>query len=168
MVRGIFEKAEFYLPNKKRQEQYFQITNVETLQAIEYQEKMQFTSLSPIVSTTLQKYNGALRQHCLDYHNPDERDHFEKNIFANLCQKYQTVHGKPFDGDTTFSFRFDHQYLRKNRRKSTKLIHILNVSYYAMFAPFTVIADPALMEIGYSCGFGEKNAMGLGMAETVL
>lgn len=33
-------------------------------------------------------------------------------------------------------------------------------------APFTITGDQRLIKLGYECGFGEKNSMGFGMADT--
>jgi CRISPR-associated endoribonuclease Cas6 len=36
-----------------------------------------------------------------------------------------------------------------------------------MEAPFTITADPQLIQLGYECGFGENNSAGFGMVEVV-
>jgi CRISPR-associated endoribonuclease Cas6 len=40
-----------------------------------------------------------------------------------------------------------------------------SVDIIGIFCPYTVEGDVELIELGYECGFGEKNSMGFGMVK---
>ena len=113
---------------------------------------------------------GKRVQHFLDYMVPRERDHFVENLKNNLINKYETICNVPYqNGDFPFSFSFDSHYIVRKNGRISKLIEFKNkIKVKAMEAPFSIVADPELINIGYECGWGEKNSAGFGCVEAVI
>jgi len=171
LILGLFSDQTFHL-NFYGTKINFSITQVEALPEPVFSDKTNFTCLSPIaVSTLREKENGTLEQHYLDYMNPKERDPFIENIKKNLMNKYQTFYNKTFTGNSKeYKFSFDPAYIAKKQGKISKLIHFKKINNIttkikAFEAPFKITADPALIKIGYDCGFGNDNSAGLGCAK---
>jgi len=93
-----------------------------------------------------------------------------ENIKKNLINKYQTFYK---DHDHEFSFSFDVNYIAKRHGKISKLIHFkkidknIKTKIKGFEAPFKIVADPALIGIGYAAGFGNDNSAGLGRVEKI-
>ena len=69
-----------------------------------------------------------------------------------------------------FSVAIDHAYEERMHGKIQKLITLKEgksdeTKIKGTLAPFTIRAPRELIEIGYECGFGEKNSMGFGMVK---
>lgn len=148
----------------------FIVQQVESLPEPDITNSMKLMCLSPItVSTMRLKPNGKDTElHFLDYLNPGEKPKFCANIYQNLLEKYAIIHQKTYLGPTDFAFAFDPEYLIIREGNISKLIHFKqDIVIKAFEAPFTIIADPELIKIGYQCGFGEKNSAGFGCVEVV-
>ena len=169
LILGIFSDQTFHF-NLSNQQINFSVTHVEAMHEPQFNTKCGFTCLSPVaVSTLRQKDNGKLEQHYLDYMNPNERDHFIKNIKQNLINKFETLHNTPYNNhEQEFKFSFDINYITRRQGKISKLIHFKTINkntrtkIKAFEAPFEIIADPGLIKIGYDAGFGNDNSAGLG------
>lgn len=168
LILGLFSDQKFYL-NVTGKKNNFSVTHVETLLEPEFKSQSKFICLSPIaVSTQREKPNGTLEQHYLDYMNPEEREHFIKNIKQNLINKYQTYHNKTYKDNTKeFQLSFDPTYIAKKQGIISKLIHFKKINntstkIKAFEAPFKITTDPELIKIGYEAGFGNNNTVGLG------
>ena len=48
---------------------------------------------------------------------------------------------------------------------STRLVDYKGIKIRGIMCPFRVSGNPALIQIGYECGFGDKNSAGFGMVE---
>lgn len=93
---------------------------------------------------------------------------FETFLSQNLVHKYETLHGKPWEG-APLEFEF-HPMRGKSEKHFTvykkgidgdmKFIHIKGT-----LQPFTVTGPEALIRIGLECGFGQNNSMGCGYVE---
>lgn len=120
-----------------------------------------FTCLTPIVAA-LPLENGGTR-----YLRPAEGTAFSGAVRNNLLHKYQALHGHaPTQEESCFEMTFDPDYLADPKhREGTKLITYKAIQIVGAQAPFTVIASPALLQLLYNCGAGEKNAGGFGMVE---
>jgi len=133
-----------------------------------FSERMRFTCLSPITISTVAERNG---ERILHYCRPDEADFYEK-IQQNLIGKYEVLYGKlPPKSDSLasledkFRMEFDPEYVKKHNGRITKLVKFKDIDVIGVMAPFTIEADPRLIELGYECGFGDKNSAGFGMVE---
>lgn len=165
-VYGIFSDQTIRF-NFIGQDCYFVVTNVEALPEPIFSKEVSFISLSPIcVSTVRLNKTGEKEQHFLDYLQPEERIKFEENIQKNLIRKYKTLSGETINLSKDFEFTFDPDYVIHRQGQISKLIHFKdNIKIKAFEAPFIIKADPRLINIGYTCGFGEKNSAGFGCAE---
>jgi CRISPR-associated endoribonuclease Cas6 len=81
------------------------------------------------------------------------------------------LHGKPYPApDAPFRFTLDREYLDRRQGRVQKLIAIKEgkpdeTVVKGTLAPFRLEAPPDLLEIGYDCGFGERNSQGFGMVK---
>jgi CRISPR-associated endoribonuclease Cas6 len=174
LILGLCADQNFFL-NVAGKKIDFSVVQVEALPEPQFNNKINFICLSPIaVSTQREKLDGTLEQHYLDYMNPKEREHFIKNIEKNLINKYQTFYNKIYrDNTEDFKFSFDPTYITKKQGKISKLIHFKKINnkiitkIKAFEAPFKIIAEPALIKIGYEAGFGNVNSAGLGCVEPI-
>ena len=69
-----------------------------------------------------------------------------------------------------FGFALDAAYVERMQGKVQKLITLKEgrsdeTKIKGTLAPFRLRAPRELMEVGYECGFGEKNSMGFGMVK---
>lgn len=125
-----------------------------------FSERMRFTCLSPITISTVIESNGEKITH---YCRPDEED-FSAKIRQNLIGKYEALHGELPSSDN-FKLEFDAEYQKRHGGRITKLIKFKNIDVIGVMAPFSVEGEPYLIQIGYECGFGDKNSAGFGMVE---
>jgi len=175
LILGLFSDQTFHL-NFSGKKIDFSVTQVESLPEPQFDSECKFLCLSPIaVSTQRKKENGRLEQHYLDYMNPEEREHFIKNIKKNLINKYWTFYKTDYaDHEHEFKFSFDVNYIAKRQGKISKLIHFkkidnnIKTKIKGFEAPFKIIADPELIKIGYDCGFGNDNSAGMGCVEIIV
>ncbi|MBW2569769.1 MAG: CRISPR-associated endoribonuclease Cas6 [Deltaproteobacteria bacterium] len=177
LILGLFSDQTFYL-NFSGEKINFSVTQVESLPEPVFNNECKFLCLSPIaVSTQREKANGGLEQHYLDYMNPEERKHFIEDIKKNLINKYRTFYKTDYadhEHKHEFKFSFDVNYIAKRQGKISKLIHFkkidnnIKTKIKGFEAPFTVVADPRLIKIGYDCGFGNDNSAGLGCVEIII
>ena len=170
LILGIFSNKKIILHLDGRNH-VFEISNVDMLEDRKFKENEKFVCLSPItVSTIMLNENGKKGQHFLDYMVPEERDHFVENLKNNLINKYETIRNIPYQTvDYPFSFNFDNHYIVRKNGRISKLIEFKNkIKIKAMEAPFSIVADPELIKIGYECGWGEKNSAGFGCVEAAL
>ena len=95
---------------------------------------------------------------------------YEELLNQNLMHKYETLYGKPFEGDP-LKFNFhpitgksvkQFTIFKKDRDGSKKPVNIKGT-----LQPFTVSGSKELVRIGLECGFGQNNSMGCGYVETV-
>lgn len=126
-----------------------------------FSDRMHFTCLSPITISTVIGDAGERKLH---YCSPEESDFVEK-IRQNLIRKYSLLHERE-PGDDTFHMEFDREYVQK-RDKISKLINFKGVDIRGYMAPFYAEGNPALIKVGYECGFGDKNSAGFGMVEVI-
>ena len=164
VILGIFADKRMKL-HLDGQPAFFDICEVDMEDTPAFGPEETFTCLSPMaVSTLVTNENGRNVPHFLDYMVPAERPRFVENLKKNLINKYETVHMKSYpDAGFPFDFSFDTPYIARKNGRISKLIRFKDrIRIKAMEAPFTVQADPALIRIGYDCGWGEKNSAGFG------
>jgi CRISPR-associated endoribonuclease Cas6 len=141
------------------------VEGVMRFDAPEFSDDMRFIAMSPLVCTMKSETDKYAQ-----YLFPGDQD-FEKKLFENLCSKYEALHGRPFITNAgTFRFSIDRDYVARRNGKVQKLITIKEgkpeeTKVKGTLAPFRLQAPPELIEIGYTCGFGEKNSQGFGMVK---
>ena len=143
----------------------FRVETVRKLDAPDFTDNMQFIMLSPLVCTT----KRDAEQYPQFLFPGDEE--FERVLLENLCRKYEVLHGRGFPCTSEqFSFAVDHDYVERMNGKIQKLITLKEgrsdeTRIKGTLAPFRLKAPCELIEIGYECGFGEKNSQGFGMVK---
>ncbi len=121
---------------------------------------MRFRCLSPIIMSTVRQRDGKQSQHyCL----PDDPK-LSELIRQNLMRKHEAIYGRP-PKDDALTFRFDTDYIDKKPGRVTRLVDYKGIKIRGVMAPFYVSGSVALIQTGYDCGFGVKNAIGFGMVE---
>lgn len=189
LITGAFTQGQLInIGNENRGEGMgakFLIERVETAKKPDFKETMRFTCLSPITVSKIYDKNleetaaitgnnlaaGLLNENGYDifsdntelgchYIRPWEEG-FSEAIEKNLIKKYRLVYGKDIkSGD--FEILVDKNYMNKRSGKITKKISFKSTEIVGFLAPFEVRGNPALIEIGYEAGFGEKGSIGCG------
>jgi CRISPR-associated endoribonuclease Cas6 len=143
----------------------FRVETVRKLDTPDFLDEMRFVMLSPLVCTT-KREPGQYAQYLF----PGDPE-FKRVLLENLCRKYQTLHGRSFDcSEAEVDFELDQAYVERMKGKIQKLITIKEgrsdeTKIKGTLAPFRIRAPRELIEIGYECGFGEKNSQGFGMVK---
>ena len=134
----------------------FYVSSVEILPPPDFIEEMEFRSLSPITTHTVEIQNGKKKTISCAPANPK----FSENIKNNLLRKYFLLYGK-LPEDTSIEFTVDEKYLNDRG----KLIAYKDTLIKGYLVPFTLKCEPKLMQVAYDCGIGEKNSGGFGFIE---
>ena len=125
-----------------------------------FRPEMYFRCLSPITMSTKRERDGEEAMHyCL----PDDPA-FSELIRQNLIRKHEAIHGRA-PHDDTLTFAFDQDYIDRRKGRVTRLVDYKGIKIRGVLCPFRVSGNPALIQIGYECGFGDKNSAGFGMVE---
>lgn len=136
------------------------IIDVTVPQMPRFQSEMHFRCLSPIVMSAVREREGKRRTHyCL----PDDPELTEL-IRQNLIRKHEAICGRA-PQDDTLSLRFDEGYIRRKQGRVTRLIDFNDIKIKGIMCPFRVSGSCALIQVGYECGFGDKNSAGFGMVK---
>lgn len=139
---------------------YFSIIGLEWVKDTVFTEHMKFRCLSPISTATAYLCEDrSLKKR--DLYIEDKR--FTDNLRLNLLSKYEVIYGEaPLD--TRLQIRF----IDIEGYKRGKLINYKNgVKVKGYLAPLEIYGNPALIQIAYECGFGDRNSLGLGMVEVI-
>ena len=137
-----------------------QVKDVTVPRIPRFQSEMYFRCLSPIVmSTTRERDRKRVMHYCL----PDDPALSELTR-QNLIRKHEAVFGHA-PHDDTLTFAFDEAYLRRRQGRVTRLVDYKGIKVRGILCPFNVSGSIPLIQVGYECGFGDKNSAGFGMAE---
>lgn len=160
LVIGLMRQPVVSIGNER-----FRVETVRKLDPPVFSNEMRFIMLSPVVCTTRQKTDQYPQ-----YLFPGDHD-FIRVLLENLCRKYKTLHGQSFVCDAdAFQFELDREYVERMNGKIRKLITVKEgrsdeTKIKGTLAPFRIRAPRELIEVGYECGFGEKNSQGFGMVK---
>lgn len=160
LVVGLMRETRIWVGNER-----FHVETVRKLDPPEYSDEMPFIMLSPVVCTTKHE-----PEQYPQYLYPGDTE-FKRVLLENLCRKYQALNGKAFPCDEVeIDFVLDADYVKRMNGKVQKLItlkegHSDETKIKGTLAPFRIRAPRELIEIGYECGFGEKNSQGFGMVK---
>lgn len=125
-----------------------------------FRSEMSFRCLSPIVMSAVREHEGKRRTHyCLP-----EDPQLSELICQNLIRKHEAIHGR-IPQDDALSFRFDDNYIRRKQGRVTRLVDFKGIKIRGVLCPFRVSGSVELIQVGYECGFGDKNSAGFGMVE---
>lgn len=155
-VTGLFQREVFNIAGVE-----FRLEGAETLPRPEFINRMSFRALSPVTETTREEGERHARYLNLT-------DDWSRIIQHNLIHKYRALHGRA-PHDESLRWVWDQAYVdeaEKRGRRLSVLTDIHGIKVRGWLAPFTVEGSRELIEIGYEAGFGSRNSMGFGMAET--
>lgn len=163
-VTGLFQNNTFTIGDRKSQVD-FEVKSVEALQQPDFpegNERMRFSSLSPICVTKPVEVNGSLRAEYLSPKHPE----YERRFFENLVTRYKTVHPEvngQFDNIDNFHFKAISK--PKSRLIKIKAGTPQQTKVRGFLYDFVCVASVKLLRFGYEAGFAEKNALGFGCVE---
>jgi CRISPR-associated endoribonuclease Cas6 len=124
-----------------------------------FEEEMRFIALSPLTAAVNTAELGKVYLR--------EEAALAQAVAANLRWKYLVLSGREA-ADAPLEFEFDQEYLRARgglqSRQVMRLVRYGQTNIKAYAAPFIVRGEPALLAVGWECGFGEANAQGCGLA----
>ena len=90
---------------------------------------------------------------------------FSELIRQNLTRKHEAIKGCP-PSDDALTLRFDENYIKKRQGRVTRLIDYKGIKVrWCVMSIAMSLEVVELMQIGYECGFGDKNSAGFGMVE---
>ena len=137
-----------------------QIRDVTVPRIPSFRSEMRFRCLSPIVMTTVREREGKQVMH---YCFPDDPA-LSELIRQNLIRKHEAMFGRA-PHDDTLAFAFDKDYISRRQGRVTRLVDYKGIQIRGALCPFRVSGSVSLIQVGYECGFGDKNSAGFGMAE---
>jgi len=165
-VIGTFEKQTIEI-KADGMKSIFKIEQIETMPEPVFKNEMKFILLSPLVLSVKKEFNGKINQY---YLRPDDTEEINRTITNNLLNKYTAVYNNEITTDGV-TLTWDDSYIQTHPRVTKKVTIKDNgktpIDVIGIQAPFSLIGDERLIKVGYECGYGEKNALGLGMAEPV-
>jgi len=169
LVSGLFHEGSLRLGPA-----VFQKKLIETLPEPEFKPEMSFLMLSP-TTLSIQEID-AQGKHLKHFLRPND-PRVPGLMKQNLIHKYETLYEKPYaNGDAEFKFEFKDDYLQRQLKKGKGIEKLITIAegtrketkVKAILCPFTIQADPELIQVGYDCGFGNNNAMGFGMVKEMV
>ena len=166
LVSGIFAEGQTIHVGPQESTAAFSIEHVETLAPPSFTECMDLTCLAPItISKPSESPAPAGKKSYCRYLRPWEEG-FSEAVGNNLARKYRLMHDRqPPDGP--FTLIPDAEYVAKKRGRITKKISFKGTDIIGFMAPCAVTGPPALIEVGYETGFGDKNSLGFGMVKEI-
>lgn len=170
-IIGTFTNQSFEIAGNNFKCNFF-INQVESLPEPHFNKTNNFHLLSPVVLSTLrEKENGKTHQYYFRYN--DNIAEINRVFNQNLKNKFKLIYNVEYEGDDLI-LEWDKDYIAKREKKNKRLTKKIAIEKYdgnpidiiANEIPFTLTGNPELMKVGYHCGFGEKNSMGFGLADT--
>jgi len=166
LVIGMFEKREFFI---EREDNGFEVEQVETIRDPVWVRGMRFRLLSPLTVSVPEQRNGKSMPH---YLRPDDQ-RLSEALRRNVLNKYASLWGdQPVD--TEFRCALDEKFIadRGGPDRISKLItikqgHADETKVRGFMCPLTIEGNPILIALAYESGLGEKGSLGFGMLEAV-
>ncbi len=122
----------------------------------EFGREAEYLALSPIV------FMVARSNRSMEYIGPDNPD-YATCFYRAILGKYEKIFGRPFKGDTGFSF----QLLSEPKRKGIFMMRFTpeESKVIGYMYKFRLSMEPILHQIMYETGVGEKINLGFGCVE---
>ena len=161
-VAGLFQEASFEFKAGFQEKVHFRIENVEILPLPSFSETMRYTCDTPILIG--QKQEGSRNE---KYLSPLDVD-FEALFLHNLRGKVKAVQGDAFVDSNAVAFRMLTSPDKMRMKGFT--VHkkdLAPMKYIPYVFDFELIAPSDWQRIGFFAGFGQDNAMGLGMCRVM-
>lgn len=164
-IMGTFEKQTIEI-NDNGFNNVFTIDNVESLPEMQFGSSAKFKLLSPLVLSSKRIINNKPSQY---YLRPEDTEEINRVMTKNLINKASIISGTDIK-NAVVKLTWDESYLNRHKRVTKKITikkkSLPPIEIIGIQAPFTLSGNPELIKVGYECGFGEKNSMGFGMADT--
>lgn len=150
----------------------FEIKSMEVMPEPQFTADMKMRLLTPLVISTVKDEGEKQIQYFLRYN--DNMENFNRIFNNNLCNKYKLINNRDYEGES-LKLIWDEDYINNRLKRNVKLTKKITVEKENMrpvpiignLIPFRLQGNPELIRTGYYCGFGEKNSMGMGLAEIV-
>jgi CRISPR-associated endoribonuclease Cas6 len=160
-VAGIFHEASFDLKAGFQEKVHFRVENVEILQLPIFKETMRYTCETPIL---IGRKNEGTRNET--YLSPLD-DGYEELFLHNLKGKVKAAQGETFQDTTELNFRL----LSPAEKVKKKAFDIHKGKEKIRCVPFVFDFEVSVpltwQHIGFLAGFGQDNALGLGMCKVL-
>ena len=151
-VQGIFSNRVFEIGDRKTSVQFI-VKSVEVLPEPQYEEEMEFYTMSGIC-IKLNEHDGRVR-----YLSPDDKE-FRKGVFDGMLSKYEAFFGYPFVGSNDFEFKLLNPSKAKLITLKARTRQETKVKCY-LFS-FKMKAPKEFMKIIYEGVLGELCSQGFG------
>jgi len=140
----------------------FEVKSVERLSVKRWEDSNRFRCLSPMCVAVRTIYNGKESQTYLSPTDEGYGEFLHKNLL-NKWRAYQK-NARPSLVESMESLPFEFRLLSsvKSRLVKIKAGTRQETKVRGFLFDFELVAPLELLEVGYACGFGEKNAMGFG------
>jgi CRISPR-associated endoribonuclease Cas6 len=144
----------------------FEVAQIEALPSQLYLKTQRFKTLSPICVSIKRNHNGKSSPL---YLSPED-DEFERILTGNLVNKWIASRLNQVVSSISFASEEPPIQFRLLNKPASRLVTIKagtseETRVRGFDFQFELTAPIELMELGYNCGFGEKNSEGFGMVE---
>ena len=160
-VAGIFQDAQFEIKAGFQEKVQFKVTNVEILKMPIFTETMRYTCATSILIG--QKQEGSRNE---KYLSPLDVD-FEHLFLHNLRGKVMAAQGDTFVDTDGITFKLLSPPEKVKRKPFEIFKNKQTLRYIAYAFDFELTAPTEWQKIGYLAGFGQDNALGIGMCNVV-
>lgn len=164
-IMGIFQQQQFGLGDKISRVD-FEVVQIEAQESGIYSNEVRFRTLSPICVSKAENRNG--RPFPI-YLSPEDEE-YERIFFNNLINKYEAVNKSRMIPAGAIVEENPLMQLKLLNTPKSRLVTIkagtdAETKVRGFDYEFGITAPVELLELGYNCGFGEKNSEGFGMVE---
>lgn len=163
-ITGLFKNQKFTLGDQISQAPLL-VSTVEVIPEPSFNTKTSFRCLSPVIIA-----KKTEEGHSAEYLAPEHRD-FERILFENLIHKYSA-------SVSSGLFKSAREAMSEEQVMLFKLLNtprrwgitikdgtLQQTKIIGYTFDFHIEAPVELINIGFSCGFGEKNALGMGCVD---
>jgi len=156
-IKGLFMHQHCGLGIDRDTQVDFEVTTVQVKEPPVFMERMQYTCLSPIVTST-RRDDGTVQ-----YLSPEDPG-FGTNLIQNLKRKQSALAAHDSDEPQSTASVDTFRLLNTPRKKGITIKEGTpqESKVIAYLFNFELTVSPDLHEVGYYAGFGEKNSMGMG------
>ncbi len=157
-VKGLFENAIIQIADRTSGVQYV-VRELQIMPELEFSPVMEFETLSP-VCVSARNERGKM-----DYLSPTDT-RYELALLTGLLDRYKIIHNEHFAEETFCRLELTSEVRSSLVRIKADTPQETRVRGYHY--RFRIQLPPALMQIAYESGLGEKGSMGFGMIKPII
>lgn len=166
-IKGLFQNQRLVLGDKKSQVQ-MEVQGIEaiTLPLFQNDEVIHFRTTSPLCVSSSRMHGERLMPL---YHSPTDAGYADQ-LLQNLLNKYVAAYphqDQPLQLTGASDFQFKLLTEPKSRLVTIKAGTPQETKVRGYLFDFELTGPDALLRLGYSAGFGEKNSLGFGCVEVI-